>query len=115
MSSCFAVYGVPTTKTLTLRRGQLRNQDNGLDLLTGAQPMTISKLIAVITVEHRDAFFETTPSNCLSPGLQPGNAHQGSDAAAEAQRRPMGATSAMRVVELTELLILDGPDKESLS
>lgn len=67
-----AVYGFPATKTFSLRRDQLCNKGDGLDLLAGERPLTLPKPIAAIAREHLDATSEAVPNVWLFPGLRPG-------------------------------------------
>lgn len=67
-----AVYGLPATKTFTLRRNQLRDGDDGLHLLIGNRPLTLPKPITALAREQMDAHPEVDPDSWLFPGRRPG-------------------------------------------
>ncbi len=67
-----AVYGLPASKVLILRRDQLRDQDAALDLLIGDRPLALPDPIAVLAREQLDLLSEAPPNAWLFPGLRPG-------------------------------------------
>jgi hypothetical protein len=67
-----AVYGLPATKTFALRRSQLRDEGDGLDLLIGDRPLALPEPIAVLAREQIDVLVKTAPDNWLFPGRHPG-------------------------------------------
>lgn len=67
-----AVYGLPATKTFALRRSQLREEGDGLDLLIGDRPLALPEPIAVLAREQIDVLVKTAPDNWLFPGRHPG-------------------------------------------
>ncbi len=67
-----AVYGFPATKTLALRRSQLRDEGDSLDLLLRDQPLALPEPIAVLAREQLDVLAETAPDDWLFPGRHPG-------------------------------------------
>lgn len=71
-SLLIAVYGLPATKTFTLRRGQLRDEGDALDLLVGDRPITLPGPIAVLAREQLDLRPDADPEAWLFPGLRPG-------------------------------------------
>ncbi|MFV0319789.1 MAG: hypothetical protein ACK5IN_05385 [Microbacterium sp.] len=70
-SLLFAVYGLPATKTFTLRRGQLRDED-ALELLVGDRPITLPEPIAVLAREQLNLWPDADPEAWLFPGRRPG-------------------------------------------
>lgn len=71
-SLLIAVYGLPASKVLLLRRNQLRDQDVALDLLIGDRPLALPDPIALLAREQLDLLSEATPDGWLFPGLRPG-------------------------------------------
>lgn len=71
-SLLIAVYGLPASKVLLLRRNQLRDRDASLDLLIGDRPLALSDPIAILAREQLDLLAEPTPDGWLFPGLRPG-------------------------------------------
>lgn len=67
-----AVYGLPASKVLILRRDQFRDQDAALDLLIGDRPLALPGPIAVLVREQLDLLSEAPPNAWLFPGLRPG-------------------------------------------
>jgi hypothetical protein len=67
-----AVYGLPATKTLALRRNRLRDKGDSLDLLIGDRPLALPEPITVIAREQLDILAETAPDSWLFPGRHPG-------------------------------------------
>lgn len=71
-SLLIAVYGLPASKVLLLRRNQLRDRDASLDLLIGDRPLALPDPIAILAREQLDLLAEPTPDGWLFPGLRPG-------------------------------------------
>lgn len=71
-SLLIAVYGLPATKTLALRRAQLRSKREGLDLLLGDRPLRLSEPIAMLAQEQLDHQPDAASEDWLFPGLRPG-------------------------------------------
>lgn len=60
------------TKTLPLRRGQLREEGDALDLLLGDRPLKLPEPIAVLAREQRDLRRDADSDAWLFPGRSPG-------------------------------------------
>jgi len=71
-SLLIAVYGLPATKTLALRRSQLRDEGNRLDLLIGRRPLTLPTTIAALAREQLELRPDAGDDTWLFPGLRPG-------------------------------------------
>jgi hypothetical protein len=71
-SLLIAVYGLPATKTLALRRSQLRDGGNRLDLLIGRRPLTLPTTIAALAREQLELRPDAGDDTWLFPGLRPG-------------------------------------------
>lgn len=71
-SLLIAVYGLPASKVLALRRNQLRDEVAALDLLIGDRPLVLPDPIAVLAREQLDLLSEAPPDGWLFPGLRPG-------------------------------------------
>lgn len=71
-SLLIAVYGLPATKTFTLRRGQLRDENDALDLLVGDRPITLPEPIAVLARQQLDLRPDADSDAWLFPGRRPG-------------------------------------------
>lgn len=71
-SLLIAVYGLPASKVLLLRRNQFRDEDAALDLLIGDRPLALPDPIAVLAREQLDLLPETPPDGWLFPGRLPG-------------------------------------------
>lgn len=69
-SLLIAVYGLPATKTLTLRRGQLREEGDALNLLLGDRPLRLPGPIAAFARAQLDLGPDT--EGWLFPGRSPG-------------------------------------------
>ena len=67
-----AVYGLPASRVLVLRRNQLRDEDASLKLLIGERPLTLPEPIAALAREQLDTPSEAAPDSWLFPGLRPG-------------------------------------------
>ncbi|MGO1507769.1 MAG: hypothetical protein ACTIKQ_04660 [Microbacterium sp.] len=72
-SLLIAVYGLPATKTLALRRSQLRDEGESLDFLIGDRPVTLPEPIAVLAREQRDLRPDADSDAWLFPGRSPGH------------------------------------------
>lgn len=71
-SLLIAVYGLPASKVLALRRNQLRDEGAALDLLIGERPLVLPDPIAALAKEQLDLLSEAPPDGWLFPGLRPG-------------------------------------------
>jgi len=71
-SLLIAIYGLPATKTLALRRDRLRSEGDALDLLLGNRPLRLPEPIAVLAREQLNRHPDAKPENWLFPGLRPG-------------------------------------------
>ena len=71
-SLLIAVYGLPATKTLALRRAQLRVEGTALDLLLGDRPLRLPEPIATLARKQLDLHTHADPEAWLFPGLLPG-------------------------------------------
>lgn len=67
-----AVYGLAATKTFALRRGQLRAEHDGLDLLIGERPLRLPAPIATLAQEQLGRRPSAAADAWLFPGLRPG-------------------------------------------
>jgi len=67
-----AVYGLPATKTLALRRNQLRTRDDTLDLFLGDRPLRLPQPIATVAREQLGRHPNATPQDWLFPSRRPG-------------------------------------------
>lgn len=67
-----AVYGLPATKTFTLRRDQLRVEDDSLNLLIGDRPLRLPGPITALAREQMDVRPNADPDSWLFPGRRPG-------------------------------------------
>ncbi len=65
-----AVYGLPATKTLALRRRQLRDENDGLDLHIGDRPLALPAPVATLAREQLD--LRPDDDAWLFPGRLPG-------------------------------------------
>lgn len=71
-SLLIAVYGLPATKTLTLRRGQLHDEGDALDLLIGDHPLRLPAPIATLAREQLSLQPDADTKAWLFPGRRPG-------------------------------------------
>lgn len=71
-SLLIAVYGLPASKVLALRRNQLRDEGTALDLFIVDRPLVLPDPIAVLAREQLDLLSEAPPDGWLFPGLRPG-------------------------------------------
>ena len=71
-SLLIAIYGLPASKVLLLRRNQLRDDGAALDLLIGDRPLTLPDPIAVLARMQHDLLSEAPPDGWLFPGRLPG-------------------------------------------
>lgn len=71
-SLLIAVYGLPATKTFTIRRGQLRSDGDALDLLVGDRPVTLPGPVAALARQQLDLWPDAAPEAWLFPGRRPG-------------------------------------------
>lgn len=66
------VYGLPATKTLTLCRGQLREEGDALDLLLGDRPLKLPEPITALARAQLDLRPGTDAEGWLFPSRSPG-------------------------------------------
>lgn len=71
-SLLIAVYGLPATRTLALRRGQLHDSGDTLDLLIGDRPVTLPGPLATLARQQLDRRPDADSEAWLFPGRRPG-------------------------------------------
>lgn len=71
-SLLIAVYGLPATTTLMLRRGQLREEGHALDLFLGDRPLKLPEPIAALARAQLGLRPSTEAEDWLFPGRSPG-------------------------------------------
>jgi len=71
-SLLIAVYCLPATKTLTLRRAQRRDEGDALDLLLGYHPLRLPRPIATLARDQLPLRPDADAEGWLFPGLRPG-------------------------------------------
>lgn len=89
-SLLIAIYGLPASKVLALRRNQLRDEDAALDLLIGDRPLALPDPIAILAREQLDLLSEAPPDGWLFPGLRPGRSRDSQYL--NRRLRPLGVT-----------------------
>jgi hypothetical protein len=67
-----AVYGLPATKTLKLRRGQIREEGDALELLLGDRPLRLPEPIAALARAQLGLRSSSGAEDWLFPGRNPG-------------------------------------------
>lgn len=71
-SLLIAVYGVPASRILTLRREQLHDTGEAIDLNLGDRPLRLPEPLADLARTHLARHPEAGPQDWLFPGRQPG-------------------------------------------